>query len=343
MCYAIGMDKSRLESLSLLALFIGISILLFFVFSPFLVVLALAAVFAILLHQPYEKLVRMFGGWQSAAALFAVIVMLFFFIVPLFFLGMQVFQEAQNLYLGISGNEAQYMHTVQRAIENPIRQVFPGFMFDLNAYVGKALAFISNNLASLIYQTLFVLFDTFLMLLALFFFLRDGRGLLSSFAKISPFGKEVTNGILNKMYQTIGSVVRGTLYIVLIRFLCMWAAFFLFGIPNALLWSSIGGVMGAIPGLGTAFAFVGAVAYLYVLGNMPAAIGLAVLGSGVVVLIDNILTSYFFGKGLGVSSIFVLFSILGGIVFFGPLGFILGPLVLSVFLSVIRVYDGIEH
>jgi predicted PurR-regulated permease PerM len=215
-------------------------------------------------------------------------------------------------------------------------------MFDLNAYVGNTLAFISNNLASLIYQTLFVLFDTFLMLLALFFFLRDGRGLLASFAKISPFGKEVTNGILNKMYQTIGSVVRGTLYIVLIRFLCMWAAFFLFGIPNALLWSSVGGVIGAIPGLGTAFAFVGAVAYLYVLGNIPAAIGLAVLGCGIVILIDNILTSYFFGKGLGVPSIFVLFSILGGIIFFGPLGFILGPLVLSVFLSVIRVYDGIE-
>lgn len=333
------MDKSRSESLSLLALFIGISILLFFIFSPFLVVLALAAVFAILLHQPYEKLVRMFGGWQNAAALFTVIVMLVFFIVPLFFLGMQVFQEAQNLYLGMSGNEAQYMHTIQGAIERPIQQVFPGFMFDLNAYVGNTLAFISNNLASLIYQTLFVLFDTFLMLLALFFFLRDGRGLLASFAKISPFGKEVTNGILNKMYQMIGSVVRGTLYIVLIRFLCMWAAFFLFGIPNALLWSSVGGVIGAIPGLGTAFAFVGAVAYLYVLGNMPAAIGLAVLGCGIVILIDNILTSYFFGKGLGVPSLFVLFSILGGIVFFGPLGFILGPLVLSVFLSVIRVYD----
>jgi predicted PurR-regulated permease PerM len=56
-----------------------------------------------------------------------------------------------------------------------------------------------------------------------------------------------------------------------------------------------------------------------------------------------IITIAFFGKGLGVSSIFVLFSILGGIVFFGPLGFVLGPLVLSVFLSVVRVYGGVER
>ncbi len=337
------MDKNKSESLSLLALFIGVSILLFFVFSPFLVGLTLAAVFAILLHRPYEKLVRVFGGSGSAAALFVVGLMLIFFIVPIFFVGMQVFQEAQSLYGGIYGNETQYVQAIQNAVESSVRQLFPGFVFDLNAYVGNALAFISSNLGSLIYQTVYVLFDTFLMLLALFFFLRDGRAFLSSTARVSPFGKEVTHEILDKMYQTVGSVVRGTLYIVLIRCVCIWIAFYLFGIPSAVLWCGVGGIFGAIPGLGTAFAFVGAVAYLYLQGNILSALGLAVLGGGIVMLVDNILTSYFFGKGLEVSSLFVLFSILGGIVFFGPLGFILGPLVLSVFLSVIRVYGGAEH
>ncbi len=337
------MDKNRLESFSLLALFIAVSVLLFFVFSPFLIVLTLAAVFAILLHRPYEKLVRIFGGSGSAAALFVVGLMLVFFIVPLFFVGTQVFQEAQSLYGGVYGNETQYMHTIQNAVQNSVRQLFPGFVFDLNAYVGNALAFISNNLGSLIYQTVYVLFDTFLMLLALFFFLRDGRAFLSSITRISPFGKEVTREILDKMYQTVGSVVRGTLYIVLIRWICIWIAFYLFGIPSAVLWSGIGGIIGAIPGLGTAFAFVGAIVYLYLQGNVLSALGLAVLGSGIVLLVDNILTSYFFGKGLEVSSLFVLFSILGGIIFFGPLGFILGPLVLSVFLSVIHVYSGAER
>jgi predicted PurR-regulated permease PerM len=336
------MDKNKSESLSLLALFIGVSVLLFSVFSPFLIVLSLAALFAVLLHRPYEKMVRIFGGSRSAAALFMVGLMLVFFIGPLFFVGTQVFQEAQSLYGGMYGNETQYVYAIQDAVENSVRQLFPGFVFDLNAYVGNTLAFISDNLGSLIYQTVYVLFDTFLMLLALFFFLRDGRTLLSSITRISPFGKEATHEILDKMYQTIGSVVRGTLYIVLIRWICIWIAFSLFGLPSAILWSGIGGIVGAIPGLGTAFAFIGAVAYLYLQGNVLSALGLAILGSGIVLLVDNILTSYFFGKGLEVSSIFVLFAILGGIIFFGPLGFILGPLVLSVFLSVIRVYGGSE-
>jgi predicted PurR-regulated permease PerM len=334
-----GMNRNRLEDVSLLVLFVGISLLLFFVFQPFFAVLSLAVVFAILLHVPYEKVVRIFGGRKSFAALIMVGLMLVFFIVPLFLIGVNIFQEVQVLYSGIQGNGMQYVHVIQTTIEGSIRQVFPGFVFDINTYIGNALTFISNNLESLAYQTVYVLFDTFLMLLALFFFLRDGRSLLALLSKTSPFGKKVTNEILNSIYQTIQSVVRGTLFVVLIRWLCMGIVFSLFGIPNVIFWSSAGAIIGAIPGFGTAFAFIGAVIYLYLQGNIIGAIGMMILGSGAVVLVDNILTSYFFGRGLEVSSIFVLFSILGGIVLFGPIGFILGPLVLSVFLSIVRVYD----
>lgn len=341
-CYSIGMDKSRQESLALLVLFAGVSLLLYFVFSPFLAVLSLAIVFAVLLHAPYERLTKFFGGWKNASALITVGLTLILFIVPIFFLGVQILNEAQGLYSGVSGNEAQFLRTVQNSIETPVRHIFPGFTFDINTAIGNTLAFISNNLGSLIYQTFFIVIGTFLMLLTLFFFLRDERELLASLEHMSPFGKDVTKGILKSMYETIRSIVRGTLFIVLIRWLCIWIAFTLFGIPNAILWSSVGGVIGAIPGLGTPFAFIPAVAYLYLAGNIPFAFGLAIFGIATIVLADNILTSYFFGKGLAVSPIFVLFSILGGILFFGPLGFILGPLVLSVFLSVIRAYGLVD-
>ncbi len=336
------MQNGKLESSSFLILFIGISVLLFFVFAPFFAVLSLAAVSAVLLQWPYEKLTRFFRGWKNLAAAVTVALLLIFIIVPLFFLGAQVFHEAQSLYANIYGNGTHYLLVIQQAIENPIRHVFPGFTFNINAYLGNTLAVISNNLGSLFYRTLYVLFETFLMLLALFFFLRDGRDLLASFAKTSPLGNGLTSEILNKMYRTISAVMKGTLVNALIRWVCISAAFYLFHIPDAILWGGIGGIVGAIPGLGTAFALVPAVAYLYLQGNILSAIGLAAFGIALIILVDNILASYFFGKGLAVAPIFVLFSILGGIVFFGPLGFILGPLALSVFLSIVRVY-GVEE
>ena len=332
-----------MQKMSLIILFAGAAILLFFVFAPFIPLLALAAVFAILLHRPYEHLTKAFSGWRNLSAALMVAATLIVLIVPIFFLGWQISQEAQNLYVNISGNGAQYLHDMQLAIQNPIRQIVPGFVFNINTYVGNTLIAISNNLGSLAPEALSVIFQTFLMLLALFFFLRDGRAILVSIKDMSPFGEEVTSGILNAMYGTIRSIVQGTLLIVLIRWACLWAAFYFFGIPSAILWSSVGGVIGAIPGLGTAFAFIPAIVYLYLAGSILPAFGLALFGIATIILADNILTSYFFGKGLPVSPIFVLFSILGGILFFGPLGFILGPLVLSIFLSVIRAYDLAER
>lgn len=331
-----GMDMNRVENASLLALLAGVSVLLYFVFAPFFLVLVFATVFAILLQAPYEKVVRMFGGWKNSAALATVGLTLILLIGPLFLLGVQVFQEAQNLYVQMLGNEAQYMKVVQTGTESLLHTVLPGFTFDVHAYVANALMVISANLGTLVYQTIYVFFEIFFMLLALFFFLRDGRAMMASFVQVSPFGKGMTENILNKMRLTIRSVFRGTIYVVIIRWVCMWIAFSLFGIPNALLWSAGGAILGVIPGIGTAFAFIGGVAYLYLQGAVLPAIGLALLGTATTILIDNILTSYFFSEGLEVSQIFVLFSILGGIMFFGPVGFILGPLVLSVFLAIIR-------
>ena len=330
------MEKNRLENLSLLVLFAAVSVLLFFVFTPFFSLLALAAVLALLLHRPYERLSR--AGGKNIIAALTVVAMLVFFIAPLFFLGGQIFKEAQGLYANMNGGGAQYLHFIQQVIEDPIRHIVPGFVFNIQVYVENVLVFISDHLGSLAYQTLFIVFETFLMLLAFFFFLRDGRALLASIVDASPLGRKITREVFNKMYQTIESVIQGTVVNALIRWLCIWVAFYLFNIPNAVLWSSIGAIVGAIPGLGTVFAFIPAVAYLYLQGDTLAAVGLAFFGVIVIILIDNILTSYFFGKGLAVSPIFVLFSILGGVVFFGPLGFILGPLALSIFLSIVHVY-----
>ena len=332
------MQNDKLENLSFLVLFIGISVLLFLVFAPFFAVMALAAVSAVLLHPSYTKLARLFRGQRSIAASAVVGLLLIFIIVPLFFLGVQVFHEAQGLYLATSGNVPRYIQIVQNAIEHPIQRLFPGFVFNIQSYLGNILSFISTNLGTLIYKTFTVVFETCLMLLALFFFIRDGDDMLASFARVSPLGKELSKEIIDTMYKTIGAVMKGTLVNALIRWAAISLAFYAFGIPNAILWGCLGGIVGAIPGLGTPFAFIPAVAYLYVGGNILAATGLALAGIAIIILIDNMLTSYFFGKGLLVAPIFVLFSLFGGIVFFGPLGFILGPLVLSVFLSVVRAY-----
>jgi predicted PurR-regulated permease PerM len=85
--------------------------------------------------------------------------------------------------------------------------------------------------------------------------------------------------------------------------------------------------------------FIPAILALYLQGNVYGALGLLISAIAIIVLVDNILSPYFFSQGLEVSAVFVLLAMLGGIIFLGPLGFVLGPLILSMFLALIHIYS----
>lgn len=335
------MDRERIESISLLTLFAGTSLLLLFVFAPFIQAIALAAVFAVLFHGAYVRLTKILWGSKSFAASVMVLIVLLFLIAPLFLLGIEIFNEAQGLYVSAQGSGAQYLSGLQAAIQTPLQRLLPGFTLDINSYVVNALGFISSNLAGLVYKTFFVVFETFLMLLAFFFFLRDGKPLFDEVQSMSPLGEPVTADIAANMRLAVQSVIKGTILIAIMRWIFVGAGFYLFGIPNAILWGSIGGIIGAIPGVGTPIVFIPAIAFLFVEGHVVLAVCLTIYTVVGLVLLDNTLTPYYFSKGLAAPQVFVLFSVLGGIIYFGPLGFIFGPLVLSVFLSIVRVYSAI--
>ena len=111
--------------------------------------------------------------------------------------------------------------------------------------------------------------------------------------------------------------------------------------PNAILWGSISAIASLVPGLGTAIVFIPAVAYMFILGNTAFAIGLIVWGVVVVGLVDNFLTPYLYSREIEVHPLITLFAVLGGLIVFGPIGFIFGPLVVALFFSLIEIYQGI--
>ena len=332
------MESKKLELIIFSVLFVGLSILTFFVFQPFLRILVLAAVLSVLFQPLYEKLVKVFHGGRSFVAGLLVIIALVFLIIPILFFGLQIFGQAQNFFSLTQIGQSQYIQIIQQNINTLVQHVIPNFSFNISEYAGKVLDFLSSNLGSLLSQTAYIFFQTFFLLFAFFFLLRDGKKMLNSFVSLSPFEKEQNGEIINSVYQTITSVIRGTLFVGLIRFVLLATAFYILGIPNALLWASIGGIIGAVPGLGTPFVVIPASLYLLIFGNIFLSISMIFFGAILVFFIDNLLSTYFFGKGLDVPSIFVLFSILGGIIFFGPLGFIFGPIILSIFISTIDMY-----
>ncbi len=332
------MESKKLELIVFSGLFVILSILTFFVFEPFLRIIVLAIVLAVSFQPLYEWLVGFFNGGKSIVACFIVVISLIFLIIPILFFGLQIYGQAQDFFSLSQATQGHYIHAIEENVNTVVRHIIPTFSFSVADSGSYISTFVANNLKGLLSQTSFIFFQILFMLFLFFFFLRDGTKMLHTLFSLSPFEKEQNKEIITSVNATITSVIRGTLFVSLIRFVLIALAFYFLGIPNALLWGSIGGIIGAVPGFGTLFVVVPAFLYLLFYGNLLSAIGMALFGILTSFFIDNLLSVHFFHKGLDVPQIFILLSIIGGIIFFGPLGFIFGPIIFSLFISFVDIY-----
>jgi predicted PurR-regulated permease PerM len=332
------MQGDKLQ-LSFFFLFFGFAaVLTFFVFLPFLDVLILSAIFALLLYPLYQKVLPLCGKKESITAALVIVIALIFLVVPLAFLGTKLFGESKNLYQALQEGRTEYLQTVTLFIENPIRAYIPNFSIDVHGYLGKIFDWIGANIGPLVTGTAQILLKIFLATIALFFFLRDGARFAKTFISLSPLNDVYDREIIRRVGITVNSVMRGTLLIAIVQGILVGIGLVLFGVPNPTLWGSIAALTALIPGIGTALVVIPAVLYLIIIGDTAAAIGFAIWGFFLVGLIDNILRPYFYSRGVKIHPLFVLFSVLGGLIAFGPIGFLLGPLILSLFLALLHVY-----
>jgi predicted PurR-regulated permease PerM len=155
---------------------------------------------------------------------------------------------------------------------------------------------------------------------------------------VSPFVDSDDEAILNKLHLAINSVFKGNLTIALIQAFMTALGFAIFGVPNFVLWGTLAGICALIPTVGTSLVLIPGIIYLVLNGMGIYALGLLIWSIGAVGLIDNLLGPRLIGKEIAVHPLLVLFSVLGGISFFGPIGFILGPLSASLFLALLEIY-----
>lgn len=333
------MNRASVEKVAFLVVFAWIVWLTWGVFSIFFSPLVMAAVLAMLFIPLYDRVRTYTFGRSSIAAFIIVGIVFCFVVVPLFMIGWQLVLEAQNGYITARSSGEGVTALFEHLIETPIRHIDPSFSIDITQYVGATMSYIANNIGGFISSTVSIGFETFLMLVALLYFLIDGRELVTALRRMSPLNPQVTSALIDNTYLTVLSVMKGTFLVGIIRWAMISASFYLFGIPNFILWGSIGGLIASVPALGAPFAYIPAMIYLYVTDSSLMVIGMGIVGLLVTLVSDNILTPYFYGKGFTAPSILVLFSVLGGILFFGPTGFILGPLVLSTGMMCVKLYD----
>ena len=131
----------------------------------------------------------------------------------------------------------------------------------------------------------------------------------------------------------------GVLLVSLIQGTLAAIGFTIFGIDRAVLWGAVGAILAMIPGLGTLAIMVPGILFLALTGAVPAAIGLAIWTIVTVIVVDNIIGPQLMSRGNNLHPFIMLTSVMGGISTFGPIGFIVGPVIVTLFTVLLEVYN----
>lgn len=335
-------QKSELYFLS--ALLFGISILAFFIFQPFIYALILAIIFATVFSPIHKKILVVAHKNRGLAALLTTTFVLLVIVVPVTFLSTQIFIEATQLYSSLVDNGgtstiSSEIESIVQGLNIPLLQVET---LDFNQYAKQGLNWLIGHLGTVFSNVAKVMIGLFVLLIALYYLFKDGSYLKKTVISLSPLQDVYDETIFSKLEIAINSVVRGSISVGLVQGVLTAIGLAIFGVPNAVLWGSVAAISALIPGVGTSLVLIPAILFLFFTGSTTSAVGLLVWGVVAVGLVDNILGPRIVGAGAKLHPFLILLSILGGISFFGPIGFLLGPLTLSLLFAFLEIYSTIR-
>lgn len=316
--------------------------------EPFISALALAAIIVTICYPLYERIcARMPRKNETLGALTTTILVLVIIIMPLIALTSSLVNEALSVYAIANSETVGFGETVA-SFEEMIKPYVPGIELNVAEYVRQATSWLAGSVGAIFAGTASTVFSFFIAIIGAFYFFRDGKIFTKKLVVISPLPDDEDELILRRLAQAVRSVATGTVLVALIQGTLTAFGLWLFGFERAILWGVIAAFGALIPSVGTSIVFIPAIIYLVVTGQYIFAIGLSIWGAAAVGLIDNLLGPYLMSRGNSIHPYMVLLAVLGGVSVFGPIGFIVGPVVVSLFMVLLELYathisDGAEE
>lgn len=328
----------------LLLLSVGIAV--FFIFEPFLTAIVAAAILTALFKKSYFTFERWTRGHKSLSAFFTCLLVIFVVVGPVFLVLSLAIGEANNLYHTL-GEESSLEKIINQTVERGQSLPYLNIFFDTQTLNQERILsdirqFSQNSLGLLqaVYQgiTSFV-FWVFVMFFALYYFLIDGKRMLGHLMSLSPLRDEHDKLLVKKFISISRATLKGTIVVGAIQGFLMGITFWIAGIPSPAIWGLVATLSSIIPMFGAGLVWLPAGIIMLFLGNIWQGVFILAVGTGIISVIDNILRPKLVGNDTQMHPLLVLFATLGGISLFGLTGFIIGPIIVSLFMALGEIYN----
>ncbi len=336
--------------------FVVLGLLLYQVFlflAPFFRPLGWAAILALTFYPLTTWLVRLFRGSRALAASVLVVAVFAVAVIPSIVLGSLLVSEAAGAYERVK--EMVQTGELNRLLDQ-LRTSAPGQLFDrlsapiidaLGVDLSQLLLAASSHLSQLIAtqtgalarNVLESVVSGTLMLLALFFFFRDGDRMSAAIRDLLPMDREHTDEIFARVYDTLTAVVQSMVVMAVCQGVLGGFGYWAIGaLPFSVFLGFLTGVASFLPPFGAAFVWVPAALYLLVTGHLVRGVLMALWGLLAISMVDNIIRPLFIGGRARLPTFLLLFAILGGMSVYGFLGVFLAPVILAALLSFVDIY-----
>jgi predicted PurR-regulated permease PerM len=332
-----------------LALIAGLGYLLFATLEPFFSALIWSAALSYGLYPLYCRLVRVTGNRTSLSAAIMSLTVTVGFILPLVYISLVIGKELARTYLSVVASMQQgpslveqwrgypwvsdlirQLQEFERMTGTDLRSVLIGNLADWGSTIVEKLTRMAGN-------ALTALTELGIILLSMFYFFRDGEGLVDWIKELLPLPEAQQQLLAHRFREVVKGAVLGNTLVAALEGIVGGFAFWLVGLPAALLWGTLMAVLAYLPLIGAAMVW-GPVALYQIIQGHYAAAAILCLAGVVIAVLDYVVRTIVVGEASKLHTLLTFFAVLGGIRFFGLVGIVAGPLVVAVSVALLESY-----
>jgi predicted PurR-regulated permease PerM len=257
--------------------------------------------------------------------------------------------EIIDIYQSFSSYSSNWMGTFSEALKSLSKKPLfaklhwnQAFLISKSQEVFKILTdYVFNHISAFTQNTILVVVQFAVMLYSLFFFLRDGRKLATTIKANIPVDNKHLDHFIHQFLNTAKASLKFTFIIGGIQGFLGGMIFYITGIERALVWGVLMFGLSIVPAIGCSLIWVPAGIIMLLLGNIWQGVAILLFGALVISSVDNLLRPVLLGRDTQMHSLLIFLSTLGGIAAFGFSGFILGPVIASLFLAAWQLFPEI--
>lgn len=328
-------DKELVAKYALIAFLLLLGYFSFLVISPFFSYLLFSIVLVMLSYPAYEWVTKKIGGHKRVASVLFVSLLIVLIVLPAIGFGMLLLDQAPSAYESfVEGIDVSGLQGFAELVMGP--------EVDLEDLVANSTADFRNYVVSSAPRFLSsageVMLGFFILFFVMYYLFAQGREIMEGIKKVSPLSAKHHEALLSNVNNVVRGVIEGQIVLGLIQGFLAGVVFWVLGVPNALFWGFITAIVSMLPVVGAFMVWLPIAGWLLLSGMIWQGVTLIILGGAVISQIDNVLRPYLVGRYAEVHPALVLIGVLGGMSVFGIVGFILGPLILALFVAFLRFY-----